>query len=67
MSEGTKLHFIDVNPKRNGTDSYNRYEQYKKAKTVGEFYSLHPNKKKAAAKNDLNWDMCHAYCTVVEL
>ena len=37
---GVALCFCDVSRKRKGSDAHRRYESYKRARTVGEFYEL---------------------------
>ena len=48
----TKISFQDKNPKKKGSKSAARYDVYKTAKTLAEFYSL--GGKKADARHDLS-------------
>jgi len=59
----TQLRFQNDNPKRARTATYSRYEKYKKAQTVGEFYHMHPDA--TNAKADLTWDLSKGLCSVV--
>ena len=48
------------NPKKEGSASWNRYEEYKSAKSIGEFYKL------GGKKGDLKNDMNKGYIKIVE-
>lgn len=49
-SESQKIQCLQKNPKTKGDMCYERYERYKKAKTVREYLSL------GGTKDDLRWD-----------
>ena len=48
-----RIYCQQANPKKPNTKSWRRYEQYKSAKTVRDFYALNPGKAKADLKNDM--------------
>ena len=52
LPDDTRIAFRQANPKRPGSDSYDRYEVYKRAKTLGQFYELRRSRSAA----DLKWD-----------
>eukprot|EP00913_Durusdinium_trenchii_P031352 g29357.t1 len=53
--EQTEIWYVQENPKRKGSDSWKRYEEYKQAKTVGEALQL------GSWKGDLKHDFDHRF------
>lgn len=51
LSESTAIQFEPINPKKRGSEAYDRYEQYKWARTVGEAL------RRGAAKGDIKYDL----------
>lgn len=59
FDESAKLTvLVKENPKREGTDSYERFEAYFKAKTVGDAYAA------GITTADLHWDSNHEYIKI---
>ena len=54
------LWYKQRNPKQKNLQSRARYERYKKAKTIGEFFTL------GGTQADLNFDLKHQYCSIGE-
>lgn len=58
VADSEKISYTQANPKRANSESYARYEMYKKAKTVGEAISM------GASRQDVNYDIAHGFATV---
>ena len=52
-AKDARIYCQQANPKKRNTKSWDRYERYKPAKTVREFYALNPGRAKADLKNDM--------------
>ena len=48
-----RIYCQQANPKKPNTKSWHRYQRYKSAKTVRDFYALNPGRAKADLKNDM--------------
>ena len=62
VTETTKIAYRE-NPKRPNSRSWERYEAYQKAKTIGEYLKLNDSK---FAKADLRHDLGKEFLTIVK-
>ena len=58
VDNSSKISYKQENPKRPSSESYARYEGYKKAKTVSEAIAL------GATRQDVNYDVAHGHATL---
>lgn len=63
VSSETKIAYA-ANPKRVGSKAYDRYEAYKSATTIGEYFSI-TKPYGMVAKADLRWDHDRKFLTIV--
>ena len=59
LSGDTRIEYNQDNPKRAGSQSRARYERYKKAKTLDQFYTL------GGTKADFKFDLQRAFVKII--
>lgn len=60
VTDSTVVEYVAENPKRKNSKAYERFEKYKKAKTIAEFFSL------GGTRGDLRYDEHKGFVTFIK-